>query len=329
MNLNPFAYRLPAPSELFRRFMPQAQVPPMVSGPKTPKATSVTPLALSLAAATARSQPVLNFVSSQVTAVPFSSSSSLALPPRPANAPSGSAFFASIGKLKGAAREDAILQQILSGNVPEHQRRFKELTIQAKGADGQSRTATVRALPDYLAIGSSSDYVLVPMTPLTAQKIADATGSSLPTRKLVNEIYTRSEVKLAPRPKPPGAVMMSTGYFAEHSETIRKQRLSAGASDGQLIGGHKKDVVISNRLSQKPGTVAIYGWHQPNGKPIQPLSTIHEDTYSDYSHGVRLIGGSVRVDGVERPIAEVLADPNLAPLLSDEGPIRQPRVKLQ
>ena len=45
--------------------------------------------------------------------------------------------------------------------------------------------------------------------------------------------------------------------------------------------------------------------------------------------GIRLIGGSVRVDGVERPIAEVLNDPALAPLLSDEGPIKQAKIRIR
>ena len=59
--------------------------------------------------------------------------------------------------------------------------------------------------------------------------------------------------------------------------------------------------------------------------PIQPLSTVHENTYADYSHGVRLVSGTMVVDGVERPIAEVLQDPKLAGLVSDEGAIRRPR----
>ncbi len=41
---------------------------------------------------------------------------------------------------------------------------------------------------------------------------------------------------------------------------------------GKLIAGHKKDVVITNRLLTMPKRVAIYGWHRPNGSPIQPLA---------------------------------------------------------
>ena len=98
-----------------------------------------------------------------------------------------------------------------------------------------------------------------------------------------------------------------------------------GAQLGDLTAGHQKDLVISNRLTQKPDRVAIYGWHQQNGKPIQGLSTVHESTYADYSHGVRLVRNRVLVDGQPTTVAAVLADPVLQPLLSDEGAFTQAR----
>lgn len=346
----PSGYNLPSPDQLFKGITPAAQAPgaqkPAIqsapaSPPRSPSFAAPQPaasLSLQSAAAQGSSLAHLNLVSNYFNQKPTvdplarpqvaPSSTRLPLPARQANAPTGSQFMEQIRHLSGAAREQALLDQILAGNVPDHLRHFKEIQVSAKGGDGQMHTATVRTLPDYLAIGSNDDYALMPMTPLTAQKIADATGSSLPTRKLVNDIYSAAEVKLTPSPKKPGAIMMTTGYFNEHNETVRQQRAAAGAQNGQLIAGHKKDVVLSNLLDQKAHRVAIYGWHQPNGKAIQPLSTIHEDTYTDYSHGIRLIAGTVRVDGVERPLAAVLNDQNLAPLLSDEGPIHSPKVRL-
>jgi hypothetical protein len=333
MNYDPSAFRLSSPAELFRSLMPAK---PIIQAPKSPTLPVAQPappapqLAMTLPTASARSLTHLNFVSQVLGPTSsLSSSGSLALPPRPTSAPTGTQFIAQIKGLDANQREEAFLGQILAGNVPEQLRQFKEIDVSAKSPDGSQHQAKVRVLPDYLAIGSKDDYVLVPMTPLTAQKIADATGTSLPTRKLVNDIYKAAEVKLAPKPKPPGAQMTSTTYYAEHNATLQQQRDKAQAQPGQLIAGHKKDVVLSNRLDQKPKTVAIYGWHQPDGKAIQPLSTVHEDTYADYSHGIRLIGGTVRVDGVERPIAEVLHDPALAPLLSDEGALKSTRIKLR
>jgi hypothetical protein len=67
--------------------------------------------------------------------------------------------------------------------------------------------------------------------------------------------------------------------------------------------------------------VAIYGWHRRDGKPIQPLSTVHEASYADYSHGIRLVSTTVQINGTPRSIYDVLEDPDLAPLLTDEGMI--------
>ena len=91
---------------------------------------------------------------------------------------------------------------------------------------------------------------------------------------------------------------------------------------GPLVAGHKKDIVTTNRLKEKPNRVAIYGWHKLDGKPIQPLTIVHGDTYVDYSHGVRLVAREVLLDGRAAQIEDVLRDPALAPLLSAEGPIR-------
>jgi hypothetical protein len=96
---------------------------------------------------------------------------------------------------------------------------------------------------------------------------------------------------------------------------------------GALVGGDKKDVVITNRIytASPPPRVAIYGWHQLNGTPIQPLTTVHASTYADYSHGIRLANLKLLVDGQEKTIPEVLADSVLSALLSDEGVISTPR----
>ena len=92
-----------------------------------------------------------------------------------------------------------------------------------------------------------------------------------------------------------------------------------------LISGHKKDVVLTNRLARAGAKIAIYGWHRLSGTPIQPLSTVHSASYADYSHGIRLVSDIVLIDGEPWSIYRVLEDPWLARILSDEGPI--PRVR--
>jgi hypothetical protein len=85
------------------------------------------------------------------------------------------------------------------------------------------------------------------------------------------------------------------------------------------------DVVVSAALADKPGKVAFYGWHKPDGQPIQPLFTNRDDNWVAYNLGVRLVHRRILVDGVVRDLLEVLSDPELAPLLSDEGVIENAR----
>jgi hypothetical protein len=93
---------------------------------------------------------------------------------------------------------------------------------------------------------------------------------------------------------------------------------------GALVGGIKKDVVITPLLASNPGKVAIYGWHQLNGVPIQPLYLGHGDFYVDYSHGIRLVRQDMLVDGAATTVADVLAHAQWHVLLSDEGVVPNP-----
>ncbi|MBI3269049.1 MAG: peptidoglycan-binding protein [Planctomycetes bacterium] len=247
-----------------------------------------------------------------------------AIPSRSLFAEGGTSFIHRTWNLSRPQREQAILQAFLGGNLPNFERWFANVTVTATLSDGWSHTATYRVLPDYLAVGSDVDFVRMPMNPLTAQRIADAFGCSLPTRRMVNDIYRQASVRLAPIPMTPGPQMMSNDYILTHQRRVEGAR--AGRPLGVLTGGHKKDVVLSNLLRNQPGRVAIYGWHMLNGQPIQPLSTVHENTYADYSHGIRLVDRTLLVDGQPMSITDVLRHPVLSRLLSDEGPMPQPRI---
>lgn len=230
----------------------------------------------------------------------------------------GTIFLESTKGLPRAAREHAIYDAIVAGAVPAFACTFVEVPL----VHGD-RTGVVRVAVDYAAIGTDDDFVRIPMSSITAQRIADVLGYVLPTKKLVDAIYRAAVVKLAPSPLPPGPQMMSNDYYRKHHEAIEKQ--SAGRATGELVAGHKKDVVVTKRLAQRPDRVAIYGWHRLDGRPIQPLSLVHEASYADYSHGIRWVRGTMLVNGVERRVGEVLRDPELAILISDEGVLASAR----
>jgi len=248
------------------------------------------------------------------------------IPPRPWAALTGSEFARSILRMDGTQRERAILDQLLMGNIPDFLRRLKPVFFSQMLEDGKRFTATLSAMPDYLAIGSDRDFLRIPMNLYTALEIAKRYGFFLPTRKIVDALFAQSAFHLTPEPMPPGPRMTSTAYYWEHNQRIKKQRLALRFLPlGALISGHKKDVVMTNRLVPGQGKIAIYGWHRPSGVPIQPLSMVHGAGYADYSHGVRLICDQVLLNGDPKLFYEILEDPAMAALLSDEGAIRQVR----
>jgi hypothetical protein len=157
------------------------------------------------------------------------------------------------------------------------------------------------------------------MTPKTAQKVATRYGFVLPTPKMVDGIYADADKRLSPRPLPPGRQMVSSWTYLRHQRIIEKQL--GGKREG-LVAGQKKDIVITNRLAWRPNRVAIYGWHRPGGRPIQPLSLVHGNDYADYSHGVRFVDDEMELDGWRVKVEDVLKDRNLARGLSYEGPMR-------
>jgi hypothetical protein len=237
-------------------------------------------------------------------------------PKRPPDAIGGRAFMSSIAGLSREQRETAILKEITHGNIPDFLRRWKSVLIATDAMRG-----TISVMPDYLAVGSDDDFVRVPMTPQTAQQIADRFDCTLPTRRMVDAIDAAAEVRLAPQPLTEDRE--SVAAFLLSNDRIESQR--AGKPLGALTIGAKKDVVLSPRIHEHPGRVAIYGWRQLDGTPIQPLTTVHVNWYVDYSHGVRLVRDWITIDGEVAKITDLLRDPQRCALVSDEGPVDPPR----
>jgi len=188
-----------------------------------------------------------------------SSGEEIRLPERPINAQSGSAFAEIITNWDLAARDRAILDQVLAGNVPEFWRHFVKVEVE-RPAGGATLRAAYWVSPDYVCVGSDSDYFLMPMAPATAQELADLLECTVPTRKMVDDIYRAAAVKLAPAPMPPSPDMTTLPVFRRHNEAVRSQRASFLALHplGALVAGHKKDVVVSRQIEPGSSKVAIY-----------------------------------------------------------------------
>lgn len=242
------------------------------------------------------------------------------IPTRDPGSVTGSAWIQANLDLGGEVRENNILQEFLHGNIPDFLRNFVGVTA----SDG-TNSITYMVMPDVLCIGSNDDYVRMPMNPHTAQAIADKFDCTLPTKKMVDTIWSQAVNKVAPLPWGPpfDGDMLKTYRVGVHNGRIQAQL--AGLDATALISGHKKDVVLTNRLY--PGNpnkrVAIYGWIQLNGQAIQGLNPVsHEDTYEDYSHGLRMVANDCMVNGTSRRIQDVFADPSLSTLVSEEGVLK-------
>ncbi len=210
-----------------------------------------------------------------------------------------------------------------SGNVPEASRVLIPIRIRIPaGQVATERMVTFFATSDYLAIGSDDDFIRMPVSGQTAARLAGKLSCVLPTTRLVDHIDAATDARLEPQPMTKDRETVAT--FLEHNRLIEQQlkdwRSSHSNQKPRLIGGVKKDIVFT-KLVEKPNNVAIYGWMYLNGTAIQPLYTGHTDKYVDYSHGLRLLGESVSIDGTSVPIRDVLRDETIHGVLSNEGPI--------
>ena len=279
-------------------------------------------------------------------------------PARQPGALSGSAFMKSIwdethpGEAAWTKREKAILAQLQAGNMPGWLRRW--VTIEVKNASNQ---VAVRVLPDYLCVGDDTDFRHVPLDQHSAQRIADAFGACLPTSKICHAIYCAT-----PRPQRIGKIdrdyylppslrkvsknkwaQTSTAAYDEHSVAIQAAMRARNITPGQIVAGHKKDVVIANLLHSQPNMIAFHGFYDREGYPVQPcikagimdkgcnreaFTIAHPEAarFADYSQGVRLVHPVMEIDGKAKLVKEVLTDHALSKLISMEGPIRPPRI---
>ena len=263
--------------------------------------------------------PVIIFLN-----VCVSNAQTLTLPPRQITMITGSQFSAAIAPMSLTARENYIYNQVISGNVPNFYRTLSPVTSTALIAS-QTKSVTYYVIPDYLAIGPDTNYFLCPMSPMLATKIADSLGCTLPTRKMVNDIYAQATLTMSPLTIPASATMTTVQAFAQHNGMLKNQRATfvSTYSLGTLTGGDKKDIIISNLIYSTANRVIIYGWHTSVGNPIQPMTNVHADTYMDYSHGIRLVQNAVMYNNTPNTVKAILQS-TLNALLSDEGMINPP-----
>lgn len=118
-----------------------------------------------------------------------------------------------------------------------------------------------------------------------ALAMAQAEGLDLPSPAMIDAIWQSADLKITPRPRSfkhwTAAEMNDPTVHADQLANIENQ---IAGQDFVLLVGAYKDVVRG-----PDGRVGLYGWHQLNGKPIQPYFTGHGMDWIDYSQGLRLV----------------------------------------
>jgi hypothetical protein len=279
-------------------------------------------------------------------------------PGRPFGAPAGSAFMKTIAGKEAPTswqrREDAIAKELINGNFPDFLVQWQAVAV----GDGAGLKGRVWVMPDYLSIGNDQDWVYVPMSAPTAQRVADALKCVLPTAKLCHDIYKASSVQLpridrdywregrqraARRFAPKDCSQVSTCAYEEHSDAIKKQMKGLEVKPGTFVAGHKKDVIIA--ANYPANRVAFQGFYK-DGIPAEPCEEkghkagdptckrpgtptfAHERIFADYAQGVRLVRAKMQVESESDllNVSDVLAHERYHKLLSPEGRVVPARV---
>jgi len=230
----------------------------------------------------------------------------------------------------GPARDAVILDAIKSGNFSAA---FAEITSSVAG-----HSATFYVFQDALKIGG----VRISMSAYLEQTVADLLSCTLLTTKLSDLIFAQRTITLPPHTQTPDASMVTTGVMVAQSAWIDAQLAGRTGLPSTLGKQWVIDQLFATNSATK-GKAINYGWHFDglfNGsawakaataadRVVQNPGWAHAPQEVDYSQNCILVSRLCVVDGVERDILDVYADPVLSYLANSSGVLkvtRQPGV---
>jgi len=214
----------------------------------------------------------------------------------------------------GQMRDRDVYDRLRADDMPAFLRDWKPVRVSSGDIE-----ITFFASPDYLGVNDNGGFLRTPMTPATAQRLADELGFQLPTKKMVEAIEQAADrVPFFPQTPASGESRNSIRLWRRQNDQINET-----SRNRSFVAGHKKDIVVGAPVLRNPNKVIIFGGRYRDGSRVQQQSAVHSSSYVDYSHGVRMIRPDAIVSQAGRSrgmfVRDVLADPALAPLLSDEG----------
>lgn len=253
----------------------------------------------------------------------------------------GRAFMESLRSAKLADREAALLKAVDEYDLPAIN--FTPLTT-----TNHAHTATVLVMSDSLMIGAENS-VRIPASATLCQQIADRLGLMMPTSR-VFDLMWRSGTQLEPALQPADPAerhkqkLDGSPYFSPSMGDIGASLKYHDDTDAEIavltqpagpLFAHGKVWLLSNAYANHPvGTAINYGYASKKApytsasgiKMWQTQGSAHNTAHADHSQIVRLFDPRIVVDGQQMDAHDVLKDPELAPLLSDEGVLKYLRI---
>ena len=235
------------------------------------------------------------------------------------------AILSQIQGKTGSQRESVISTLLDQGALPAFFWNFKPVEV----ISGDNHL-TYYVSPDYLCLGTDDDWMHMPMWPTTAKVWMQKNGLVLPTKTMVNQIEAQEKFK-GISPLTYGSMYSesdkkynrdSSQCFWDHSKGVQRRTKEKVPQFtlGDLVSGQKKDVVLTDYLSNPANKdhVAIYGWFNKDGTVIQGMNAVdHSVRYVDYSHGLRMIRSQCMLNGATTSIQTVWNSPLFSKMVHD------------
>jgi len=231
----------------------------------------------------------------------------------------------------GPARDNLVLQHVLSGDAETH---WSPLVV--------SPRLQLLVMSDALKLGG----VRIGAGAKLAQQCADALGAMLVTPRVLDLMYAARAVTLPPELQYDATQMATTHWMVKYSARVDAALAAAGgAPEGGIVQTVGKPFVLSNLLLAHPGKSVNYSWYCPPGSvsggkwqaqnvPAYPSVSLpdvyvlqqpswgHNAYQSDYASVMVFMHQKCVLDGKQVPTSQVLQDPALASLVSQEGVLR-------
>lgn len=241
----------------------------------------------------------------------------------------GRAFLESLRPLSRSAQESAILAAVQAGSYIEPE--FAQVSAKAGG-----HQVDLGVMTDTFKIGTTNP-VRISASATLSQQIADSLGLLLPTMKIFDLSWQQAAKKLQPALQPydftgrHAAGLDKAPYFSPAMDDVGATlkyhddvEHAAGGASGLVMHGKIWAMSPSNTDSH----VVNFGFYHggSNATPYQTKGTAHSKEHRDYSQVLRLVHPAALLDGQPTTVLALLADPMLAGLISNEGPITSPRI---